>query len=647
MASRLSVLFVLFFLGCLLGSPRGLAQVPATYQLDSAKTAQRAVILREAEIRNRHIPIYKRTTVATPTTGTITPKLPAAVVHTGIEGSDSKVIVTAGPATAQAPMGVPDKQETTLSTDNTPSQRCITKRVSFTDVNQDFTEFATAAGDESWLYPGSLLDLGSVLRGAYRTYNSDRNPITLATTLLGGSVSERVANPTGPSVMQARSNLVTRSNQRNIPARLNAKISKVVSQTDLNVAVYGKYKTTGLDVALSSSLGMNKQKEYYLIDFTQIAYNAFIEDLPGAAAFVTLPTGADPGAMAYINNVVYGRRAIMVVETSDRSTDFSAKLKAAVDQGVSSGEFSGELDYKKFMGNLNINVLIYGGNQATGLRAVSFNVQEAMAGFKAYILSRFTSDRMSEAVPIGYSLKLLATNDRCTVKTIYEMPVENCVPLVGDKALAIRITGVKAHKGEDSDKVEDYRLNVAANYQVNRRATDFLEKHFTGRLTNGMQTRIGQVTNNSLVNYDEGNQLRVAVNTTASVQTEGVLPLRPAGETARYDLVLTTSMCERTGSGCSGMVPLGGKLTPLNVDAIIDILTGASEISKYPAHTLEGDPEYHILGDGYSPMKAVMGNTTQAPPTKLKSRVWTTNRNGRQAFIYFEVELVDTPGLAR
>ena len=577
------------------------------------------------------------------------PKLPPSITYRGNDGPKSRVTLTVAPAASQRVTGTRKPEETVVDVTDTPTERCVTKQVNFTEVNQDFTEFVTAAGDVSWLYPGSIMDLESVISGSYRTFNHNRTPIMLATTLSGGKTGELVGNPTATSVQQARSNLINRKDQRDNGLSISSKITKVSSKTDLNLAIYGKYKTTGLDAELNSSFQLSNSKDHYFIDFTQAAYSAFIDDLQGASAFSTLPNGVDPSSLAYVNNVVYGRRAIMLVQTSDRSTNFKAKLKVAIENGISSGKLGGEAGYKRLMSQVDIKVLIYGGNQRTGLQAVSFDPLKAMNGFAKYIQSQFTSRSMSEALPIGYSLKLLANDDRCTVKTVYEMPVEDCVPTVGEKALVISITGVKAYKGEDRDNIEDYRLNVSADYRINGKPTQFLEKNFYGRLTKDMAGRIKELDNNSIVNFNEGNQLHTKVGETATVRTESVLPLRPGGENASYSLVLTTSMCERSGDGCGGMVPRGGKLTPLNVQAMLNILSGVIKIQSFPNHSLEGDNSYYILGHGFSAMKAVYenGKGTGTPPTKLISRIWTTNRNGRQAFIYFEIKLIDTPGSAR
>lgn len=572
----------------------------------------------------------------------LTPRLPAE--KTVNKGPGSSVRVSLHAAAQKPPTGAANTSSTLLSRDTSnPNVRCETKRMNFTDVNQDFTEFATAVGDESWLYPGSILDIGSVLSGSYRSYNSNRNPIRLATSLIGGQVSATVANPVSSNVAQVRSNLITRSNQRQIAARMRAKITKYSSAMDLNVSIYGKYKTTGVDTELSAAFGMNKNKEHYMIDFTQVAYNAYIDDLQGAAAFRSIPAGANPAAMAYINNVVYGRRAIMIVKTSDRTVNFETKLRAAIDGGVSSGVFKGEADYKKFVGSTDISVIIYGGDQRTALRSISFNAELALNGFNDYIQRQFTSNSLSTAVPIGYSLKLLANNDRCTVQTVFTAPVEKCVPITGEYAIALRVTGVKAIEGEDRDNKEDYRLTVTADYSIDRRGKPFMEKNYRGYKAARQFAHTGGLTGNALIKFPENDQLHVQVGQTANVFAEGVLPMMPAGSDHNYDLTLTTYMCERSGDGCSGMVPSGGKRTPINLDAVISWLTGAAELENYPEMELHEDPKYRNMGDGYTPMKPVYGNGTKSPATKMTTSIWTTNRNGRQAFINVEIELIPTP----
>lgn len=630
--------FFTFFslLLCLNVSLSGQVQKPV---FKVSKKQQRILTQPQKATINRKA-VLKHPIPATPQT--LQPQLPAEVSID--KGRDARVTVSVHASARKPVIGSAKTNERHLSTDTSdPRQRCETKQIDFTDVNQDFTEFATAVGDASWLYPGSILDLGSVLRGSYRTYNNDRTPITLATTLVGGNVASPVEAPTSTGVAQVRSNLITRSNQRNISAQMGWKITKVTSEMDLNVSVYGKYKTTGVEAELSSSFNMDKSKEHYMIDFTQVAYSAFVDDLQGSAAFRTVPTGANPAAMAYINNVVYGRRAIMIVKTSDRTTAFKAKLRGAIESGVSSGAFAAAGDYKKFIGNTEINVIIYGGDQGTALRAVSFDPAEALGGFKDYIQRSFTSNSLSTAVPIGYSLKLLANNDRCTVQTVFSAPVEKCVPILGEYALAVRITGVKAYKGKDSDRKEDYRLTVATEYTIDRVKKQFMEKNYRGYKAAGQFDHTGGLSGVALVNFPESDQLHVPVGQTANINAEGVLPMLPASEKHNYGLVLTTYMCERSGDGCSGMVPNGGKRVPINVDAVISWLTGAAEKSNYPSVRVDGDNSYVSMGSSFTAMKPVYGNGINQPATKMASRVWTTNKNGREAFIYYEVELIPTP----
>ena len=567
-----------------------------------------------------------------------TPRLPAANRTTAADGS--KVIVTLGSASAQRPRNEASRQESGKRTTTENGQRCDYKTVNFTDTNLDFTEFVTSVGDATWLYPGSILDLGSVTTGAYRTFNTNRHPVQLSSSLMGGAVTETVKNPTPTGVNQGRSNLITRSGIRNIPAQMSAKITKVTNKTDLSIAVYGKYKTTGVDASLSASFGRKANSETWVIDFTQIAYQAFIDDLPGAAAFRSVPAGADPAAMGYVNSVTYGRRALMIVKTSDKSTNFRAQLDAALSSPGQSGSAGAKAAYDKLTSSTDIKVLIYGGDQSSALRAIDFDPRRAVNGFTDYIQRQFRNNAMSTAVPIGYSLKLLANNDRATVKTVFTAPVRNCVPITADYHLGLTITGVKANTSDDRDNIEDYRLTVGATYKVNRTTKPFVAKNYSGNYASALQSRSGGNAAATLIHFPEKGQLHVRKGETVRLAAEGLLPLVPAGQPAAYDLTLRTSMCERSGDGCSGMVPRGGKITPINVKATVDLLTGTKQMSQFTKMTKKGYEGYYLQGDGYSSIKPVFGNGNDRPPTALAGRIWTSNGNGRSAWIYFRLELV-------
>ena len=525
----------------------------------------------------------------------------------------------------------------------TQKDNCVTKTLNFSAEKTDLSAFM-ANSTIDWLLPGNLFYSTSIVDGSYQVPNYARKSINLTASIYGNGLknSFTVQNPKISTINQTMNNFIAANNALPHGATLRKEEKQVHTKTDLSVAVFGKYdgKVNGVKAQLNVNFAQNKAKSYHLIDFTQGLFEVAVDNIDAKNHFNAHVSPDEISKMAYISSVVYGRRAIMVCETELSNTDFNTAFQAAYSNAVMDASGKVKAQFKKFFDKTNLYMLIYGGSETAGLKAISLSPKEAARGFRDFINTSFAQSGRSTAKPISYKYKFLADNSTCMVKTVFNQPVRKCTPIEDAYDLRIKITKVDCVKSDDSDRMDDYRLTATANFKVNNKRQNFKTIHFEGQHKQ-FQKWTSHKVDNRLMYFDEKHQLHVHESQDQPIGSYGTYALPDlTNANNRMELALQLWMCERSGDGCDGMVAKGGNVYPINLQEVLNLLTGVTSPNDY-----QKDPSRENmlkLGSDYAQMHAIVSPVNGSQKVmKLSSWMYARNKDySRKARIHYEIELV-------
>ncbi len=542
-----------------------------------------------------------------------------------------------------------DRENAQLNNSNaaSPSPNCVTKNLQFDAQKTDLSAFM-ASTTIDWLLPGNLFYTESVLSGAYQTPNYVRKSIDLTASIYGNGLqnSFKVSAPKPSTINQTLNNFVA-ANALPHGAAVRKEEKQIHSKTDLSVAIFGKYdgKIDGVKAQLNVNFSQNKEKSYHLIDFTQALYEVAVDPIDASNHFSTTISNNEIANMAYISSVVYGRRAILVCETSMKKSDFNANFQAAYSNGIMAASGGIKAQFKKFFNETKLYILIYGGSESAALNAISVKPEDAAKGFRQYINTSFAKAGRSTAKPISYKFKFLADNSTASVNTVFNQPVTKCQPVKDEYDLKIKITEVNCLQSNDSDNRDDYRITVVADFKINGQKQNFSKIQFAGPHAQH-HTNNSPRSKNRLMHFDEQHQLHVHESRDQQIGSYGIYRIKDINtDNNQIELAFRLWMCERSGDGCEGMVAKGGNTYAINMTEVIHLFTGLTTPSEYPQDTTRKDKSGNAMmkmGSGYSQMHADTSPVT-ANNKVLKLSSWMyarTNDYKRKARIHYDIELV-------
>ena len=169
---------------------------------------------------------------------------------------------------------------------------------------------------------------------------------------------------------------------------------------------------------------MRGEKQVYIASFQQVYYS--IAANPPGAPSQWIPEsdkgkvcgeGVVPG---YVSNVDYGRQIYVIAETSSKSTEFKAAIKAAV-QGH---QPTLSTEHKSLVETSSVKAVVLGGGASASAKVVTGDV----AQIRAVIAEGATFSRLQPAVPLNYTVKYHRDNSVATGISLghyYETRVES------------------------------------------------------------------------------------------------------------------------------------------------------------------------------------------------------------------------------
>jgi len=343
------------------------------------------------------------------------------------------VIVAAGAYAEAEPIDtVTDTSiESELREDGT-TWTCTVERHSAVDAPDDYATFNPNA---EVIYPGSMLQGATLVDATPEPVVVRRAGGTVVINLLNASegVSETVDEVKQSTVVQAINDIL-RANSQVVPARFTYTSSEVQSREQLALSLGVNVSTLATDIRSKLSFDTDRHYNRFLVHMVQSFYTVSF-DLPRSLdeLFDTSVTSDDldpyvgPGnPPTYISSVTYGRRFVLLIESTSSVTEMKASIRASYDAAVASVDLSAGVKYVKDLENVNIKVFALGGDQS--MATAMFNGDfDALQDF----LTQGADIRTG--VPLSYVVRNVLDNSIVSVKVATDYDVKTCVPVISER----------------------------------------------------------------------------------------------------------------------------------------------------------------------------------------------------------------------
>lgn len=350
-----------------------------------------------------------------------------------------------------------------------PSQDPIPARDSISDAlverSDDGKEICTsvyyeqsASFDENLLldpstdviFPGALIDGGSIISGDYIPITIDRAPIKLYTDLLNknGKASIVVDHPTPSSITQAIKELINDDEVNGATtAKVSFEVEEIKSSEELDLKIGVSLNAKKASVANNFEFNKNKNKRSFLIkmidvmysinmDFPQKSSDLFSSNIKANELKNALSSNTMP---CYVSSVKYGRSAYIAFETNDERIGFGDSLKAKLNAFGMSAEAKSEVSKLVSNSSYRISGTIIGGNADDALSGIN-----SLDKLIEFVQSKGSYSKDNPPAMLSYTLRRISDNRIFSINKAAKYTVKNCETYSG----GIRLSAIEAISGE-------------------------------------------------------------------------------------------------------------------------------------------------------------------------------------------------------
>jgi hypothetical protein len=313
---------------------------------------------------------------------------------------------------------------TEVASDGT-SWACTRERHSVVEAPMDYATFDPNA---EVVYPASMLQGATLEYATPEPVVVRRAGATVTINLLNGSsgVAQHVDEVKQSTIIQAVNDIIAQQTGV-VPARFTYRSSSVQSQEQLALALGVNVKTLSAEV--KAQLGFSTDREYnrMMVEFVQSYYTVSM-DLPRSLGELFHPSVtagdlapyAGPGnPPTYISSVTYGRRFVILVESTSSQREMEAKVKASYNAAVVGVSVSSDADYVSSLKEVNIKVFALGGDQSKATAMFNGSKEE---------LATFLTEGggIDTGVPLSYVVRNVLDNSVVNVKVASDYDVTTC-----------------------------------------------------------------------------------------------------------------------------------------------------------------------------------------------------------------------------
>lgn len=277
------------------------------------------------------------------------------------------------------------------------------------------------------IFPGSVLDGESFLRGAYNplVINNPKE-ITLSTTLQGPDAAIKVSvKPVISGVREGINKLISQ-NETSIHFESVASYLTYISNEVTTIESFNK--SFGVHAKADVLAGLVKanfsfeekkltinSKKYVLIKVRQQFYNVTVD--PKSANDWGDIQNIGTHEPVYISSVDYGRVAHLLVETDESTAEVVRVIKAGISANFpkigATADLNMQNEARSYFKNKKIQIMIAGGPLSMAKFVSDYD------SFMLFLKNPSPEDLVKASAPIGYKVRTLKDNREVEVRTMY------------------------------------------------------------------------------------------------------------------------------------------------------------------------------------------------------------------------------------
>jgi hypothetical protein len=304
---------------------------------------------------------------------------------------------------------------------------CVTEKVNAArsfDVN-----FVVENASERVIYPGAMVYAEDMLSGRYTTINANRTPITLSTDLpiTNGEPKVIVNKPESLADVRVGVNKLLNQQSRGVlHSTASYDFKQVYSEQQLDIALGGRFKRSGLTVQGTFGMSMSESKNYIVAKFLQKYFTVNVDQMNSTSDFFVNQNEAyqvmsNDKTPLYISSVDYGRAAYFMLETSENQLSVEATLDVLFEGKSIDVEANLETKFNKLMKSSTMKVLVIGGRGKVAVKSIT-----GYDGFKEMITTGGELGRNEMPRPIAYTMSFIEDGSVANVNLTTNYTKRNC-----------------------------------------------------------------------------------------------------------------------------------------------------------------------------------------------------------------------------
>jgi thiol-activated cytolysin len=281
-------------------------------------------------------------------------------------------------------------------------RRNIVCQVQKVELTESFNQQLSLNLRQNVIWPGAILDGGSLVNGQYRPITAARAPMRLSISLTGvRHPAVTVDQPTLSNVREKINGLLLqRVHGRPDSIQIYHK-DEVYSEEQLQIAAGVAFDGGVFSVKGDFNFTGYSTRHKYLVKYVQQYYTIDV-DPPQHPRGWFAQQRAIADDEVYVASVAYGRLLFFSLQSAHDQEEMSAAIEAAY--GPGRGQVSAK--HKAILEDSSIRVLVLGG----GGEDASAPITDGVDGIRQYIQSGAKFDADSPGLPIYYTLKYVKDN---------------------------------------------------------------------------------------------------------------------------------------------------------------------------------------------------------------------------------------------
>jgi thiol-activated cytolysin len=283
------------------------------------------------------------------------------------------------------------------------------------------------------LWPGAILDGGTIDTGGYVPILAPRTPVTISVSLvnIAGDKSRTVEDPKLSTMRQAIGDLLAQEITGATEARVTFEIVDVYSESQLDLALGVTYRSGLNNVHNQFDFSRTDILSRTVVKFMQVYYTIDV-DIPehpsdcflSSVSWENLKDQITRGiSPMYVSTIAYGRMALFSMESTYSSTQVHNALNASI--AAISTQVDLDVQHKNVLQQSTMKATIIGGSGAQAVQVVN-----GFEGLRDYMTQGGNYDQNTAAAPLAYKMRYLCDNETCRIVMAQDYVVRSCNELI-------------------------------------------------------------------------------------------------------------------------------------------------------------------------------------------------------------------------